>query len=123
MPSKKTNAERFLSAYNNIDYTLKSRYDFSRSMGFSDLIRKCVVLNYIVRKNEDKLVDYGRLRNAIVHNNDDFIIAEPHDSVVEDIERLEKLITKMDLSALQMGRRYLTLLGNSCLRVERRMYF
>ena len=94
MPAKKkTNAERFLSAYNNIDYTLKSRYDFSRSMGFSDLIRKCVVLNYIVRKNEDKLVDYGRLRNAIVHNNDDFIIAEPHDSVVEDIERLEKLIT------------------------------
>ncbi len=90
---KKTNAQRFISAYNSIDYTLKSRYNFSRSMGFSDVIRKTVSLNYIVRKNEDVLIDYGRLRNAIVHNNDEFIIAEPHDNVVENIERLEKLIT------------------------------
>ncbi len=90
---KKTNSQRFISAYNSIDYTLKSRYNFSRSMGFSDVIRKTVSLNYIVRKNEDALIDYGRLRNAIVHNNDEFIIAEPHDNVVKDIERIEKLIT------------------------------
>ena len=100
MPKKDTNlkaasnAKRFLDAYNNIDYALKVRYDLNRSMGFSELIRKAVVLNYIVRKNEDALVDYGRLRNAIIHNsNEDVIIAEPHDSVVEDIERIEKLLT------------------------------
>ena len=92
--TKKSNAERFISAYNNIDYTLKARYNFSRSMGFSDLIRKVVSLNYVIRKNEDDLIDYGRLRNAIVHNNDEYVIAEPHDSVVENIERIEKLITR-----------------------------
>ena len=92
--TKKSNAERFISAYNNIDYTLKARYNFSRSMGFSDLIRKVVSLNYVIRKNEDDLIDYGRLRNAIVHNNDEYVIAEPHDSVVENIELIEKLITR-----------------------------
>lgn len=92
MPNK-TNSQRFIAAYNNIDYTLKARYNFNRSMGFSDLIRRTVVLNYVVRKNEEALIDYGRLRNAIVHNNDEFVIAEPHDEVVKDIERIEKLIT------------------------------
>lgn len=88
------NSKRFLDAYNNIDYALKKRYDFHRSMGFSDLIRKTASLNYIVRKYEDDLVDYGRLRNAIVHNNNEnIVIAEPHNSVVENIEHIEKLIT------------------------------
>lgn len=91
---EKTNAKRFIDAYNDIDYALKVRYSINRSMGFSDLIRKAVVLNYIIRKNEDNLIDYGRLRNAIVHNsNEDIVIAEPHMSVVEDIERIAKLLT------------------------------
>lgn len=90
----KSNAKRFLDAYNNIDYALKTRYNLNRAMGFSDLIRKSVVNNYIVRKYEDELIDYGRLRNAIIHNNnEDFIIAEPHDAVVEEIEHIEKLLT------------------------------
>lgn len=90
----KSNAKRFLDAYNNIDYALKTRYNLNRAMGFSDLIRKSVVNNYIVRKYEDELIDYGRLRNAIIHNNnEDFIIAEPHDVVVEEIEHIEKLLT------------------------------
>ena len=88
------NSKRFLDAYNNIDYALKTRYNLNRAMGFSDLIRKSVAMNYIVRKYEDDLVDYGRLRNAIVHNNNEnFVIAEPHDSVVENIEHIEKLLT------------------------------
>ena len=63
-------------------------------MGFSELIRKCVVLNYTIRKYEDDLVDYGRLRNAIIHNNnEDIVIAEPHISVVENIEHIEKVLT------------------------------
>jgi len=91
----KTNAQRFLDAYNNIDYALKSRYNLNRAMGFSDLIRKSVVNNYIVRKYEDDLIDYGRLRNAIIHNsNENYVIAEPHDKVVENIEHIEKLLTR-----------------------------
>ena len=92
--SKKSNAKRFLDAYNDIDYSLKTRYNFNRSMGFSDLIRKTVSLNYVIRKYEDELIDYGRLRNAIIHNNnEDFIIAEPHEQVVKEIEHIQKLLT------------------------------
>lgn len=91
--AEKTKAERFLDAFNNIDYSLRARYGLNRSMGFSDLIRRCVSLNYVVRKYEDDLIDYGRLRNAIVHQgNKSYIIAEPHEQVVEHIEKIERLI-------------------------------
>lgn len=94
MPKKTTGARRFINAYNEIDYALRTQYNLKRSMSFSDLIRKAVLVNHIVRKYEDELVDYGRLRNAIIHrSNDDFIIAEPHEEVVEEIEKIARLIT------------------------------
>lgn len=93
MAEEKTRAERFIEAFNNIDYSLRTRYGLNRSMSFSDLIRKSVVLNYIVRKYEDDLIDYSRLRNAIVHQGSvDRIIAEPHPEVVEKIEKIDRLI-------------------------------
>ncbi len=102
--SKKSNAERFLTAYNNIDYGLRTIYGFKRSMSFSDVVRRSVVLNSVVRKYEDDLIDYGRLRNAIVHQgNHKFIIAEPHDDIVEIIERLAELITEPPLAVDMIG--------------------
>jgi len=89
----KTNAARFLNAFNDIDYAIKTRYNFNRSMGFSEAIRKAVAYNYTIRKFEDDLITYGRLRNAIVHGNDDFVIAEPHEDVVEKIEKIKRLLT------------------------------
>lgn len=89
----KSNSARFLSAFNNIDYAIKTRYNFNRSMGFSEAVRRAVAYNYVVRKYEDDLIGYGRLRNAIVHGNDDFIIAEPHIDIVDKIEKIEKLLT------------------------------
>ena len=101
---KSSNAERFLTAYNNIDYGLRSIYGFKRSMSFSDVVRRSVVLNSVVRKYEDDLIDYGRLRNAIIHQgNHKFIIAEPHDDIVENIERLAELITEPPLAVDMVG--------------------
>ncbi len=99
-----TNAERFISAYNTIDYSLRTIYDFKRSMSFSDVIRRSVVLNSVVRKYEDDLIDYGRLRNAIVHSgNKDYIIAEPHDEIVTKIEKLAELISEPPLAIDRVG--------------------
>lgn len=87
------NATRFLKAYNNLDYALRTQYNFKRSMAFSDVIRRSVVLNSVVRKYEDLLIDYGRLRNAIIHSgNETEVIAEPHLNVVEKLEKITKLI-------------------------------
>jgi len=90
---KKTNSMRFLSAFNSIEYAIKTRYNLNRSMGFSEAIRKAVAFNFTVRKYEDDLISYGRLRNAIVHDNGDYVIAEPHIEVVEKIEKIERLLT------------------------------
>lgn len=90
---QKSNAKRFIEAYNQIDYALRVQHNFKRSMGYSDMIRRAVAVNYIVRKYEDDLIDFGRLRNAIIHrSNDDYIIAEPHDDVVVQMEKIAKLI-------------------------------
>lgn len=90
---KKSNSRRFIEAYNQIDYALRVQHSFKRSMGYSDMIRRAVAVNYIVRKYEEDLIDYGRLRNAIIHrSNDEFTIAEPHDDVVLQIEKIAKII-------------------------------
>lgn len=94
MKNKESNAQRFINAYNAIDYAIRVQHDFKRSMSFSDVIRRAVPLNYLVRKYEDDLIDFGRLRNAIIHGgNEEFIIAEPHLDVVEKIEKIASAIT------------------------------
>ncbi len=103
---KKTNADRFINAYNQIDYSLRTIYDFKRSMSFSDVIRRSVVLNSVVRKYEEDLIDYGRLRNAIIHNgNRKYVIAEPHDDVVIKIEKLAELISEPPSALDRVGNR------------------
>lgn len=88
------NATRFLKAYNNLDYGLRVQYNFKRGMAFSDIIRRSVMVNSVIRKYEDELIDYGRLRNAIVHSgNSETIIAEPHLDIVEKLEHISSLIT------------------------------
>ncbi len=89
-----SNAMRFITAYNTIDNALRSIYNFKRSMSYSDIIRRSASLNYVVRKYEDKLIDYGRLRNAIVHSSyEDVIIAEPHIDVLEEFEKIANLLS------------------------------
>jgi predicted transcriptional regulator len=96
MPKTKqlSNAQRFVNAYNTIDQALRARHNIRRSLSFSDMIRRTVAVDYIVRKYEDILIDYGRLRNAIIHkSNDQFIIAEPHDDVVVEFEKIAYLVS------------------------------
>lgn len=96
---KASNANRFIAAYNAIDSSLRNIYNLKRSLNFSEVIRKTVMLNSVVRKYEDDLIDYGRLRNAIVHKgNSNFVIAEPHEDVVEKMEGIARLIATPPLA-------------------------
>lgn len=100
----KTNSERFITAYNNIDYGLRSIYNFKRSMTYSDVVRRSVMLNSVVRKYEEDLIDYGRLRNAIIHQgNSKYTIAEPHDDIVVKIEKLAELICEPPVAIGRVG--------------------
>jgi predicted transcriptional regulator len=79
------NAERFLQTYNEIDRLLRN-YGSGRYESYSDKIRRSKVA--VIRKFRDKLLDYGELRNAIVHTPGDDYIAIPIDSAVEEFEMI-----------------------------------
>ena len=98
----------------NMRVTGNSKSFLLPPMGFSDLIRKAASLNYTIRKYEDDLIDYGRLRNAIIHNSDDFVIAEPHDSVVENIEHIGVIAGAMIGAVLGNKNTYLVKRGTTC---------
>ena len=85
-------ARRFITAYNRLDQGLRDIYSIKRSLTYSDMIRKVATVNTVVAKFEENLIDYGRLRNAIVHKSNDVIIAEPNIEVVENLEKIARLI-------------------------------
>ena len=87
-----SNSGRFISAYNTIDHTLRTQYNFKQNITFTDLIRRCAGLNDIIRSYEDDLIALARLRNAIIHNKSDEIIAEPHQNIVELTEKIARII-------------------------------
>ncbi len=89
------NAERFLKSYNRIESQLKILYGGKPTQNFTDLVKRCTDLNLTVRRYENELIDYGKLRNAIVHRaagDKEVYIANPCDAVVENIEFIEKQI-------------------------------
>ncbi len=91
---KTSNAMRFINAYNIIDQSLRGIYNFKRNISFADVVRRTVPLNSVIRHYEDKLIDYGRLRNSIVHNStEERVIAEPHVEVVKEMEHIAQLIS------------------------------
>ncbi|MCR5553531.1 MAG: CBS domain-containing protein [bacterium] len=89
-----SNGRRFIECYNILDKSLREIYNLKPNQTFSDVVRKVASVNSVIKKYEDDLIDYGRLRNAIVHrslNNE--VIAEPHDDIVLKFEQITRLIT------------------------------
>ena len=80
------NAARFLKSYNKIESQLKILYNARPTQNFTDLVKRCTDLNITVRRYENELVDYGKLRNAIVHRaaEGELFIANPCDDVFAD---------------------------------------
>ena len=65
-----SNASRFLQSYNRIEAQLKLVYNAKATQNFTDLVKRCADLDITVRRYEAELIDYGKLRNAIVHRSD-----------------------------------------------------
>ena len=56
------NAARFLKSYNKIESQLKLLYNERPTQNFTDLVKRCTDRNLTVRRYENELVDYGKLR-------------------------------------------------------------
>lgn len=91
-----TNAERFLNAYAQCEKKLAELAEQPKYIPFSQLVARCANRSRVVALNQQSLREYNELRNAIVHirGSEKEIIAEPCDSVTEDIERIAKLLTE-----------------------------
>ncbi|HEY4600006.1 MAG TPA: CBS domain-containing protein [Cerasibacillus sp.] len=92
------NSDRFIVAFNKIEKVLKTMVD-KNDLGFSRLVKITSKYHAVLRRYRDDLLEFAQLRNAIVHNRVDFeyAIAEPHLSIVEQIEWIEHEITKPQL--------------------------
>lgn len=97
-----TNARRFLNAYARIEKKMGQIARETRYVPFGQLLSRCARENRIILNRQEDLREYNELRNAIVHQRGKHneIIAEPSDSVTEDIERIADLL-EADESILQ----------------------
>lgn len=89
----KTLGDRFIAAYNQLDQGIRNIYNIKASLGFGEVVRKVAPINSIIKKYEDDLIEYGRLRNAIVHSTGETLIAEPNVEVVERLEQIARIVT------------------------------
>ena len=89
-----SNAERFLSAYARIEKKMGQIARETRYVPFGQLLSRCARENRVILNHQEDLREYNELRNAIVHQRGkkNEIIAQPADSVTEDIERIADLL-------------------------------
>ncbi len=102
MIKEKSNSERFLAIYNEIDTYMRKKLSLSDGVAHSELIRKLIDKgNSLIRRYSDDLKAYAKLRNAIVHNpykNQIDPIAEPHDIIIIKYQKIRDEILNPPLA-------------------------
>lgn len=86
------NSDRFLASFHRIEKYLERIRKKPGHMSFKSAVQHAQKYDPVVRKYQDDLFEFADLRNAIVHDsiNPSYAIAEPHDSTVVHIEKIEK---------------------------------
>lgn len=82
----RNNSTEFLSIYDELDEYMRNQLNVDDNIPHRNLIERLAKKNNIFSKYKDNLIDFAKLRNAIVHNpyrNFAEPIAEPHDNIVE----------------------------------------
>ena len=82
-------SERYEVAFNRIHAALKKMVK-GRTDQFAKLVHYGAKSYSLIRTYEDDLYQFAKLRNAIVHDKTEigYYIAEPHEDVVHQIERI-----------------------------------
>ncbi len=85
------NSDKFIESFVKIEMYLK-KYLESPKVGFVQMVHTAAKTNPIVKRHVNELIEFSQLRNAIVHNRagEEVAIAEPHDSICIDIEKIAK---------------------------------
>ncbi len=85
-----SNGDRFEGAYNKIDALLRKKFGGARTLSFSHVVNEAATNDPTVRAVKDDLLEYGDLRNAIVHDRGrtPVLLADPREDVVVKIEKI-----------------------------------
>jgi predicted transcriptional regulator len=92
---------RFEAAFNRIHEKLKELVkEANEHAPYGDVLFAARKLHNVVHYHFENLRQFGYLRNAIVHKKirEDFYIAEPHEKVVAEIERISDILLKPPLA-------------------------
>ena len=92
----KDNATRFIEAYSIIESHLKDIVNSDTYLKFFQLVNEVSKTNEIIASNKKELIEYSQLRNAIIHQRGSYdeIIAQPVDSVVNNIEYIANALRR-----------------------------
>jgi CBS domain-containing protein len=102
-------SEVFLKAFANLERWLRRSTNSERAVPFYQLVERAAELLPAARRFRDDLKEFADLRNAIIHERTDgHPIAEPNARVVEDIQRLEALLTSPPMVVSHFQRRVVT---------------
>ncbi|MBO8156311.1 MAG: CBS domain-containing protein [Bacillaceae bacterium] len=117
------NSDRFLASFHRIEKYLERTRKNPHHMSFKSAVQHAQKYDAIVRKYQDDLFEFADLRNAIVHDsiNPNYAIAEPHDSTVEHIERIERELTEPETVIPKFKRKVFTFSTND--RVKDILHF
>ncbi len=112
-------SERFIAAYNRIDREMTRRAKLDRYVGFAQLVRRLARTDSTIAQFADELLEYGDLRNAIVHDavEPGRIIAEPHPDVVERMEHIAAVLEQPPLVTPEFERKVHTVRSNDSILV------
>lgn len=86
--------ERFEIAFNQIHQHLKELNGYPKNDNFVELLQHSKLKHSVIRVYFDKLKQYAKLRNAIVHEriDEEYYIATPHTDIVEELERIKRTL-------------------------------
>lgn len=85
MDSKTT---EFLQYYSKIENALEDMKGVSRKSSFAQMVREAAKYNYIIRREQELLDSLRELRNVLVHEAGNLIIAVPSDEALKAIRRI-----------------------------------
>jgi hypothetical protein len=94
-----SNGDRFEGAYNKIDALLRKKVGGGKNLSYSSVVIEAARKEATVHVNKDDLLEYGDLRNAIVHDRGKSVVllADPRDEVVLKIEQIYSRLSRPTL--------------------------
>jgi len=86
-------AQTFLDLFNKLEKHLNQQLGATEYYGFRRLISRLSKDNGIIDTYKQDLIEYSELRNAIVHKSTGEVIAEPHQTTVDQLQKIYDLLT------------------------------